>query len=942
MTESEKIEPLIKDLPDAEGARRFFGRLAEAHPHEAKRLQKKDGLLSDVLAIVSFSPLLAATLLQNPAYFAWLERRRKETQIRGKEDLLESLARFALTNSEIEPQILLARFRRRELLRIYLRDIRRLGTISETTGEISHLADAVLEYALRLARQQLDNRYGIPLEIDEKGRAKPAKFCIVSLGKLGSNELNYSSDVDLLFLYSADGATSAQGTRGAVTNREYFVKLAEFVTKIVGGQAGEGAAYRVDLRLRPHGRVGALAVSLKEVVNYYRKTAQAWERQTLIRARVSAGDANIFKDFFSQIETSVYSSCETVENALQNVKLSKDKINLEHASNKGFNVKLGAGGIREIEFIAQALQLAYGGRDVWLRAAHTLISLSRLADRRLLSETELTELFDAYDFLRRLEHRLQMENGLQTHVVPEEPERRRLVAGRMNFQDTAAFDAALKFHASNVNRIFARVFDGAERKKDFETTESFAAGNPEENRTRQTKPEDVRASVSGAEISSEDFGKNRPNRVFERILDSFKKTGAEISSDEKRIESLRRFVEISPYFGEMLAASPHLIAALPLEDEEFTAENYSDRLLRAVSDAANFRDELAALRVEWTKFFLEIAAFDVFGKIDLSQSKRFQTELAEAALEAALFITEKEIHRRYKTSRELSLASYESRFAVLGLGKLGGRGMDYGSDLDLILVYDDEKSLPENFTHAEFYARAAEIFVTVLSSFTREGNLYRVDLRLRPDGRNGATAIGENAFLNYLETRSAIWEWLAYVKLRGAAGEAERAAKVEREARAIVHRKASATDKNELKDETRRVRERLEMEKTRGAKNINIKFGAGGLLDIYFAARFLQLRDAVPDDGENRSTQTTLEKLFENKSLREEEFSAFAAGHRFLNLLDHNLRLTVGRSNSLPLADKAALQTIASRMNLASTEDLFEKLALHRLEIRAAYENIFS
>ena len=224
----EKIELLTANLPDADGARRFYLDLANKYPAEEKRLVKSEGLLSDVLTLAAFSPLLATTLLQHPNYISWLKRQRVSAKVRGKDELLESLARFALVNSQVEPNILLARFRRRELLRIYLRDIRNLGTIVEITEEISNLADAILEYALRLSRQELDNRYGIPLEIDEKERAKQAQFCIVALGKLGSNELNYASDIDLLFLYSNDGATSGQGSHKTVTNREYFVKLAEF------------------------------------------------------------------------------------------------------------------------------------------------------------------------------------------------------------------------------------------------------------------------------------------------------------------------------------------------------------------------------------------------------------------------------------------------------------------------------------------------------------------------------------------------------------------------------------------------------------------------------------------------------------------------------------------------------------------------------------------
>jgi len=277
------------------------------------------------------------------------------------------------------------------------------------------------------------------------------------------------------------------------------------------------------------------------------------------------------------------------------------------------------------------------------------------------------------------------------------------------------------------------------------------------------------------------------------------------------------------------------------------------------------------------------------------------------------------------------------------LGKLGGGGMDYNSDLDLILVYDDEKRLPvKDFTHAEFYSRAVEIFVTTLSSLTRDGHLYRVDLRLRPDGKNGATCSGRSAFLSYLKARAAIWEWLAYIKLRGIAGDLDLAESVETEARKIIHQNASEVEIDELKNETRRVRERLEQEKSGNhkSKEIDIKFGAGGMLDVYFAMRFLQLRDNFPDKPEKRSTLFVLEKLRENDSLPEEDFQNFARGYEFLNELDHNLRLTVGRSTRLPIGNQAILQIITQRMKLASSQQLLENLTVHRLNIRASFDHI--
>src|SRR4029079_15890025 len=212
-----EIENLIADLPDPDTARRFYSDLSVQYSQISR---VNEALLSDLLMLSAYSPLLATTVLQNTEYIQWLGRERSDTKVRSKEELLESLSRFSLLHTDLTPNVMLARFRRRELLRIFLRDLRRLGAIAEITEELSNLADAVIEFSVRLARQELENRYGTPLETDDRGRLVPAAFCVIALGKLGSRELNYASDIDLLFIYSSEGSTSESGTDTAVTNRE--------------------------------------------------------------------------------------------------------------------------------------------------------------------------------------------------------------------------------------------------------------------------------------------------------------------------------------------------------------------------------------------------------------------------------------------------------------------------------------------------------------------------------------------------------------------------------------------------------------------------------------------------------------------------------------------------------------------------------------------------
>ncbi|HEX8707304.1 MAG TPA: hypothetical protein VF723_03495 [Pyrinomonadaceae bacterium] len=983
----EKIESLLRDLPDAEGARLFFERLAEEHPRAVKTLAREPGLLSDALALGAWSPLLGTTLVQHPDYLAWLGRERAHTRVKSREELNESLARFGLTNSQLEAQVLLARFRRRELLRIYLHDIRDVSTLVEITEELSNLADAILEYALNLARHDLDNRYGSPQCVDERGRTATASFCVVALGKLGSYELNYASDIDLIFLYSDDGATSGKGARGETSNREYFNRLAETVSRIVGRQAGEGAAYRVDLRLRPHGRDGALATSVDEAVRYYCEKAQAWELQALIRSRAAAGATALYARFAERVRHRVYAPEQTVGHSLANVRLAKQKIDRHHAHDApGFNVKLGRGGIREIEFIAQALQLAFGGRDPWLRAPHTLISLGRLADRQLISERERTQLSAAYVFLRKLEHRLQMEHGLQTHSVPEEPSRRLTVARRMGFKGDGAladFERALEAQTEGVraayDRIFGEVFEGGEAIETAADDSSPLAPEPlhapsaaqtgadaETQRGSETSVALAAAAVFAAHLAGEAASPQEPERgagqasveavsrllvgaageslnsrralmLASRVASSLDKATTAISFTKANLRALVHLCGESEFFGEMIAGNPSLILALPLEEAKAPARDYRSILKGAVEGENSYRAEMRAVRRAWAGLLVETGALDAAGAISMREANRRQTELAAASLDAGCLIARRELARRYGETDAPC-----AHLAMLGLGRLGGGGMDYGSDLDVVLVYDDAAPSPvPTLERAEAYARFTELLVAALSGMTREGHLYRVDLRLRPDGRNGAACSGAGAFTDYLRTRAVAWEWLAYVKLRAAAGDLELGARVEGQARAIIHRAARESDPEALRNETRRVRERLEHERAgRRGKVTDIKYGAGGMLDVYFATRYLQLLHDVRDEGADRSTPTMLARLHDAGALAAQDYAAMNDGYATLRRLDHHLRLIVGRSTRLPAADHPSLRDIARKLGYASANALVAALAVEMQSTRAAYDRI--
>ncbi|MEQ1923785.1 MAG: hypothetical protein ABL952_14865, partial [Pyrinomonadaceae bacterium] len=527
-------------------------------------------------------------------------------------------------------------------------------------------------------------------------------------------------------------------------------------------------------------------------------------------------------------------------------------------------------------------------------------------------------------------------NGVQTHTVPEDPEKRELLARRMSFAEGGNFEKGLAKYTANVSRIFERVFG--------EISEA-----PDEIHTTRDVP-----------TASE--------RSRSHVLASLEKSDINFDASGKNVTVLDRVAEVSPHFASMLAANPHLVADLPDPEGEFTEPDYAEQMMASVESVRDFGQRLSAMRRTWSRALLQIVVLDIFEKITITEAKRLQTSLAEASIAAALCVVRDELAVR--TGNIVKPAPLD--LAVLALGKLGGKGIDYDSDLDLVIVYYDPKDIMAEITPAEFYSRAVELFVTTLSSMTRDGSLYRVDLRLRPFGSKGMSAMSIDAFLGYMAETAAVWEMLAFVKLRMVGGDPSIGLNVENETRRVIHERSAALPADELRDETLRVRLALENQRvrTRRGGDIDIKYGSGGMLDVYFAMRFLQLRDNVPDaagsepgatvaglpqhwhdlvpeptgflNANNRSTSFMLEQLASKGSLSAETYKELLAGYNFLSNLDHNLRLTIGRTTRVPLGNENALSTIAARMGLASPADLLEQLTLHRLAVRSAFEKILA
>jgi glutamate-ammonia-ligase adenylyltransferase len=624
------------------------------------------------------------------------------------------------------------------------------------------------------------------------------------------------------------------------------------------------------------------------------------------------------------------------------VRLAKQKIDRQTEKKSGFNVKLGRGGIREIEFIAQALQLAHGGRDDWLRVPHTLVSLGRLADRDFITQVERSELSDAYCFLRTLEHRLQMEHGLQTHTVPDSAESRSLIGRRTGFSNPHEFNSALATHTGAVRRIYDRLFSHVEQ-----TTEPLKVETQRDDKdlalamtiarvlaAHGFDPANVKSLLA---FASESLNPHRALVQAARVAASLEKTDHHLHLSENNLRSLLRVCGSSDFFAEMIAANPSLIGSLGASVATAAHRDYRAILRTAIDAEHSFPAELAALRLKWAELIAEIGALDIAGELSIFDTNTLQTELAIASLNVSYLIARREMARRYGSF------SGGPRIAIYGLGRLGTGGVDYGSDLDILFTYDSLVPSPiKTLTQDETYSRLVELMIAALSSITREGYLYRVDLRLRPHGKNGPLVTSADGFLDYLREESVPWEWLAYVKLRAVGGDLELGKMIETHARHRIHENALRFDQKELKLETRRVRDRLEKEKGIRARRTgtNIKYGPGGMLDVYFATRYLQLRDEVLDAGDDRSTAFTLERLREEGSLSEDDFAVMSNGYSLLRSIDHNLRLIVGRSTRLPDPNHVTARDVAGRMGFESVADLQRELLDQMEAIRDSYNRI--
>lgn len=988
----------IQSSADPERAGRFFELLSEAETGAATLKGTSPEQATLFAALFSGSQALGNLLAAHPDWLSILnaERLRFPRRIQGLRNEVQAWLTGLLDTEDYSGALSrLREFKQREMLRIAARDLGRLSNVSEITQELSDVADVCLDTVCRICRQQLVARFGEPWHQDVEGNWQRTEFCVLGMGKLGGQELNYSSDVDVLFGYSEEGSvfreapTKKTTPRAVLSNHQFFTRLGEAFVAEVSRISGDGMLYRIDLRLRPEGDAGPLCRSLGSYENYYSQWGQTWERMMLIKARLVAGDKGLAAEFFEMIQPFRFPRAVS-ENVLQEIGAMKDRIEHEIVGEDEMerNVKLGRGGIREIEFVAQSQQLLHAGRIPFLQSAQTLPTLEKLSQYRLLDEESARSLRDAYVFLRDVEHRLQMEENLQTHTIPTDRSARKRLAGLMNFKTAEQFESARRAHADQVQAIFDRLFrtekpaktagilprefTGAEQEWEnllaehsFREPEKMVALLREfvegpgyvhvSSRTIELArqllprllekcPKQRRTGVPPVSISktprkdSKDNGDRQdarptlsdPDRVVTR-LDSFiaaygvRSTLFELwNSNPGIFDLLVLLFDRSEFLAELAIKTPDLVDVL-VTSGRLRQRKTSEQTLRDLRYGLKDPDQKLWLRRYHQTELMRIGLRDILGLADPEQYLTELSALADACLEYALEV----ITRKDRLKKP--------PFVIIGLGKLGGAEIDYGSDLDIIFVTDaPAKNLPK-------LGRIALEVMDLLSTRTDMGLVFHTDARLRPDGEKGLLVNSLAAYEEYYRERALLWEIQSLTRTRPVAGDMKLGEKFQKIAAGLTNfsKTAKATHPacftKDWKQEIDRMRMRIEKERTPAGKDdLAIKTGTGGLMDAEFIAQSLCLEHGWHE----ANTLRALERGSEAGALPKAE--RLMGAYRELRRLEGILRRWSYEGETVLPDEPEPYYRVSVRCGFQTSEEFSKRLERWRTDIRTAYEAFFS
>ncbi len=803
----------------------------------------------------------------------------------------ETAARLrALIGPEVagEPALMavLRRFRHAEMLRIAWRDLAGAASLEETLTDLSALADACIDQALERLYAWQCERLGTPL--DDRGRAQ--RLVVFGMGKLGAQELNFSSDVDLIFAFQGNGETDADTPRASI---EFFMRLAKRVIRVLAEPTSEGFVFRVDMRLRPFGDSGPLVASGEALAHYYLTQGRSWERYAMVKARVVAGDREAGEELLGELRPFVYRRYLDF-GAIASLREMKANIQREHRRRRrGVNVKLGDGGIRDIEFIGQALQLIRGGREPRLQVRGIVPALQRLARAGHLPDDVAANLVEAYVFLRRLENRLQMLNDEQTHELPAQPLERARIALAMGFDDWPSLIAELQRHNRAVSARFEATFhseehDAAGASADHPARELWRAELPKEEAARRLSAlgyddgpgvaerlSSLRQSIAYQALSR--TARQRFDALLPRVLGA---CAEHVPPDEtlyrtlalmrqvagrsvylallyehpEALVQLLRLFSASQWIAEFVAQHPILLDELldprslyQLPERGALAAELAD--ITGQIDPGDQEVYLDRLRQFKHTNMLRVAAVDLTSDIPVARVSDHLTDLAEVILHSVYDpLWDRLCARHGRPTCRIDGEVRFPRLAVIAYGKLGGLELGYGSDLDLVFLHDSEGEAQvtdgdKPIDNAAFFTRFCQKLIHCLATRTAAGVLYEIDTRLRPNGNSGLLVSSVQAFETYQRENAWTWEHQALVRARAVvAGAAMR----ERFARVRAQVLGRERERPALREDIVAMRRRLYDEFGTGKDLASeLKHGPGGITDIEFMVQYHVLAAAA-------------------------------------------------------------------------------------------------
>lgn len=855
-------------------------------------------------------------------------------------------------------------YKHREYLRIGAKDLLRLSSLEETTAELSDLAGASLDAALAFSLKKHMALYGAPVYTDLDGVSREAEFVVMGLGKLGGRELNFSSDIDIVYIYSSDNGET-EGMEGKPESRislhAFFVKVSMMLSKLISSVTGDGFVFRVDLDLRPEGRNGDMANSLRSAEIYYESWGQTWERAAMLKARPVAGSMGLGEEFLAMIRPFVFRRYLDFT-AIEEIKSMKEKIDLSRLrrSPDTIDVKLGVGGIREIEFFCQALQLIHAGKNPDIRERNTLAALDKLYKKGLARKEEHDTLRAGYIFLRDLEHRIQIVDGRQSQMIPPRPDDLERLARMMGFRDVPERKAGEFFWdeyrriTSSVHEIYRSLFYKSVEEEEFpkdivllltqelseeETSARLKALGFKDAGTAcknlnllKTGPAFVHLSAKASlllqrlgpmfltrVIQSPDADKSLAH--LERFLAS---VGARttfyslLAENPKVLEELIRLFGTSDFLSRDLIERPESLDLLLSNELSIPYRKKEDfsALFSGLVTIADYEDKLDEIRRIRNQEVFRIGINDIRGGLTPMQVSMQLTFLAEACLEAATRVGLDELTPKHGEPRG-------SKFFIIGLGKLGAKELIYGSDLDIIFVYGDGEdgrtTGPREIYNHEFFVKLGQRIISVLTIRTKEGMVFNVDARLRPSGSAGPLVVSKEALLKYHREKTGVWERQAFIKARAVAGDTAFGGAVLEELRCIQYsRPLTKEDASEML----RIRKRMEVEIAKeDASRYNIKTGKGGIVDIEFSAQALQLQHG----GTDKQLQTpyalkALSRLKKKGIIPPDEADFLKKAYRFFRVLEMKLRVVHDRPEGYIVKDSEELSTLARRAGYTGGE----------------------